>query len=520
MTHQADLADLAQARELHKAGRIHEAEPVYRRIIKSQPRNAEALHLLGLAAHQTGRHEEAAALIHAALRIEPDCGKYHLNLGCAELALGRFMSAEAGFRRAIEIDPEDATAHFNLGNALAAAGKYEDAAKAYQKAHGLDPADPRPPYNMGKALYALERFTEAAEAYALAVQADPGFTAAIRNRGLALKAAGRINDAIDCLKTAVSQTPQDPVLHGAYGSALLLAGRFDEGWPENEWRLKKPDHRRLFPQPLWDGSDLDGRTILVEAEQGYGDTIQFIRYAALLKDMGATVIFHCFPRMRRLLAAVPGIERVVQRGEMPPDFDVQAPVMSLPAIFGTTLETIPAPTSYIFPDEDAVETWKKKLASYPGLKIGLCWQGDKDFKGDKWRSLALKHMAPLVESRPADTFISLQAGEAAADIEAMGMGDLIRQNLIEGEGGPDAFILSAPIIRNLDLIITTDTAVAHLAGALGAKTWVLLQYVPEWRWLMERPDSPWYPTMRLFRQPAHQDWPAVIADVTAALKSV
>ncbi len=514
MTLHADLADLAKARELHKAGHIHEAEQVYRRIIESEPRNAEALHLLGLAAHQTGRHQEAATLIHAALRIEPDCGKYHLNLGCAELALGRFMTAEAGFRRALEIDPEDATAQFNLGNALAAAGKFEDAAKAYQKAHRLDPADPRPPYNMGKALYAVERFTEAAEAYALAIQADPGFAGAERNRGLALKAAGRINEAIGHLKTAVSQDPRDPIVHGIHGAALLLAGRLKEGWPENEWRLKKPDNRRLFPQPLWDGSDLNGRTILLEAEQGYGDTIQFIRYAARLKDMGATVILHCFPRIRWLLASVPGIERVVQRGEMPPDFDVQAPLMSLPAIFGTTLETIPAPTSYIALDGNAVEKWKEKLATYPGLKIGLCWQGDKGFKGDKWRSMAPEHMAPLVKSRPGDTFISLQTGDGEA------MEGLVRQNLIEGEGGPDAFIHSAPIIRNLDLVITTDTAVAHLAGALGAKTWVLLQFVPEWRWLMERPDSPWYPTMRLFRQPAHQDWPAVIRDVTAALKAL
>lgn len=511
MTNQTDLA---RARELHKAGRIHEAEPVYRRILDGDPRNAEALHLLGLAAHQTGRHKEAAGLIHKALRIEPDNGKYHLNLGCAELALGRLITAEAGFRRALEIDPEDAVAHFNLGNALAAAGKFEDAARAYQKAHALDPADPRPPYNMGKALYAAERFNDAAEAYAIAVQADPGFTDAERNRGLALKAAGRIEEAIDCLKTAVSQAPRDPVIHGAYGSALLLAGRLKEGWPENEWRLKNPDYRRLFPQPLWDGSDLGGRAILLEAEQGYGDTIQFIRYAAMLKDMGATVIFHCFPRMRRLLAGVPGIDRVVQRGEMPPDFDVQAPLMSLPAIFGTTLKTIPAATSYITPDEGAVKTWKEKLAAYPGLKIGLCWQGDKGFKGDKWRSLAPEHMAPLVESRPGDTFISLQTGDSEA------LEGLVRQNLIEDEGGPDAFIMTAPIIRNLDLVITTDTAVAHLAGALGARTWVLLQFVPEWRWLMERPDSPWYPTMRLFRQPAHQDWPAVIAEVTAALNAL
>jgi tetratricopeptide (TPR) repeat protein len=511
MTHQADLA---KARELHKAGRIHEAEPAYRRILDDDPRNAEALHLLGLAAHQSGRHEEAAAFIHDALRIEPDNGKYHLNLGCAELALGRLMTAEASFRRALEIDSDEPMAHFNLGNALAAAGKFEDAAKAYQKAHTIDPADPRSPYNMGKALYAAERFNDAAEAYAMAVRADPGFTGAERNRGLALKAAGRLEEAIDCLKTAVAQEPQDPLVHGAYGSALLLAGRLEEGWPENEWRLKKPDHRRLFSEPLWDGSDLDGRAILIEAEQGYGDTIQFIRYAAMLKDMGATVIFHCFPRMRRLLAGVAGIDRMVRRGEMPPDFDVQAPLMSLPAIFGTTLETIPAATSYIPLDEDAVETWSEKLAAYPGLKIGLCWQGDKGFKGDKWRSLAPEHMVPLVESRPGDTFISLQTGGSEA------LEGLIRQNLIEGEGGPDAFVLTAPIIRNLDLVITTDTAVAHLAGALGARTWVLLQSVPEWRWLMERPDSPWYPSMRLFRQPAHQDWPAVIGEVTAALDTL
>ncbi len=517
MPHQTDLA---KARELHKAGRITDAEPVYRRILDGDPRNAEALHLLGLAAHQTGRHKEAATLINSALRIDPDCGKYHLNLGCAELALGRLMTAEASFRRALEIDPDDAVAHFNLGNALAAAGKFEDAAKAFREAHAIDPADPRPPYNMGKSLYAAERFTDAAEAYALAVQADPGFPGAWRNRGLALKAAGRLNDAIDCLKTAVSQAPQDPLVHGAHGSALLLAGRLAEGWAENEWRLKKPDHRRLFPQPLWDGSNLDGRTILLEAEQGYGDTIQFIRYAASLKDMGATVVFHCFPRMRRLLAGVPGIKRVVRRGEMPPDFDVQAPLMSLPAIFATTLDTIPAPASYITLDEDAVETWKEKLAAYPGLKIGLCWQGNKNFGGDKWRSIALKHLVPLIESRPGDTFISLQTGEAAGEAGDLGMGGLIHQNLIEDEDGPDAFINTAPIIRNLDLVITTDTAIAHLAGALGAKTWVLLQFVPEWRWLMERPDSPWYPTMRLFRQPAHQNWPAVIDEVTAALDAL
>ncbi len=365
------------------------------------------------------------------------------------------------------------------------------------------------------------RLDEAVASIQRALALAPDLVEAHINLGNARKSQRKVDEAAEAYTRALSLDPANPEAHWNFAQVLLLMGRLGEGWAEYAWRTKCEEFSAVnwnFKQPLWDGSDLNGRTVLLYAEQGFGDTIQFLRYLPMVAAQGAAkgggVILQCPAPLTRLFEAAPaaaGIQLVTEIGDTP--FDLQAPLHTLPGLFATTLDTIPADVPYLRPPGDTPPA----LDSSGGLKVGLVWGGDPKHKNDANRSLGFERFTPLLDMEGVD-FYSLQVGERGGDIRNnQALGGLEGKITDLGKGLSD-FADTAAAVGQLDLVITVDTSVAHLAGALGAPVWTLLPWVPDWRWLLDRDDSPWYPTMRLFRQPAAGDWDAVIGEVGAALR--
>jgi hypothetical protein len=316
---------------------------------------------------------------------------------------------------------------------------------------------------------------------------------------------------LECNQQALTLEPNNANAHWNKAQILLLLGRIKEGWKEYEWRKKCADFSLLVWQPggpPWDGSDLDGKTILIYCEQGFGDSIQFIRYARLLAEMGAQVIVKCQPKLQALFKTIPGVDRAITRSDKTAPYHFQASLLSLPCLLKTDIETIPAQVPYLFLPTQA----SRDLISDGKRKIGIVWAGSPSHKNDQNRSMSLKHFEPLLDIDEI-TFYSLQFGERSQDIISLGF-DHALTNL---EQDLDGFMPTAAMLEKLDLIISVDTSTAHLAGALGRPIWTLLSFVPDWRWMLGRDDSPWYPTMRLFRQSAPGDWKGVIEDVKIAI---
>ncbi len=471
---------LAVAFQHHQAGRLSQAEQLYRQILQQEPNQIEALQLLGIIAFQNGNTEEAIAC----------------------------------YRKALAVNPNLAPVHSNLGIALRTQGKLEEATWHYQQAVALQPNNAQFHYNLGFILQAQEKFEEAQESYRQVVALQPNYVEAYYNLGYVLYVQGQIEQAIACYDRAIELKPDYVEARVNRAEALLLLGDWTPGFAEYEWRWRrfKPEQLPTFSTPPWDGSNLQGKTILLYAEQGLGDTFQFVRYASLLKELGGRVIVACLPSQVQLLKTVPGVEQVVALDDDLPEFDTQAPLMSLPYLMGTTLETIPAQIPYLFPPE----SHHLRLEAPPGtrLKVGIVWTGNLDNVHNRRRSCGLEAFLPILEI-PDVEFYSLQVGQRSQDLAtlppAIRVQDLSRQLL--------DFTDTAAVVAQLDLVITIDTSVAHLAGALGKPTWVVLTFVPDWRWLLSRSDSPWYPTMRLFRQDSPGNWSGVFAQVARALQS-
>jgi tetratricopeptide (TPR) repeat protein len=333
--------------------------------------------------------------------------------------------------------------------------------------------------------------------------------------GFVLQDKGQFRDAMTLYQKALQINPNLAEAHGHMSYILLLFGNFKEGWKEFEWRWKtKKLQQRNFSQPFWDGSDIQDKSILLHTEQGFGDAIQFVRYVSAVAQRGAKVILECREELLTLFKSLEGVTQVIKYGEQIPEFDVHCPVMSLPLIFSTEVETIPKKVPYIFTEQDLIDSWSKKVTSSSSkLAIGLVWSGNPVYSGDRYRSLSLDMFSPLNQLEQV-TFYSLQKGEAAQQAKNPPKG----LHLIDYTDEIHDFSDTAALIENLDLVISVDTAVAHLAGALGKPVWTLLPFVPDWRWMLDREDSPWYPSMRLFRQKTYGDWESLIANITIELK--
>jgi tetratricopeptide (TPR) repeat protein len=540
---------------LTETGALGDAIAAYRRAIELKPDLAAAHCNLGNALLETGAVDEAILACRRALALKPDSAAAHNNLGNALRKTGAIDDAIAAFRRAISLKPEFAEALSNLGNALCEKGAVDDAVAAYRRALVLQPDSAAVYRNLGGALTDTGALDAAVAALRRAIELEPDFADAYSDLGLALQETKQLDEAIAACRQAVVLKPSVAEVHynlahmlllrgdfprccdeaiaacrqavalkpsfadAHYNLALmlLLRGDFREGWAEHEWRWRVKDFVSPYPsygQPQWDGSDLAGRTILLHWEQGFGDTIQFIRYVPLVAERCGKVVVKSQPQLHRLLQSMPGVDQWILPGEPLPPFDAHCPLMSLPLALGTTVQTIPGSVPYLHADSRAIECWRERLARDsvgPKLKLGLVWAGSATQKNDR-RSLPLSLLAPLVRVRGVD-FYSLQKGEPARQAMAPPGG----MNLIDWTEELRDFADTAALLAGLDLVITVDTAVAHLAGAMGKDVWVLVPFEPDWRWPPGRDASPWYPTARLFRQQATGRWNEVIERVAGCL---
>jgi Flp pilus assembly protein TadD len=513
-----DLAEVHCNRgvALAQLGRLEEAVTCYRAALGLRPDDVDARNNLGVALTDLRRPDEAADQLREAVRLKPDHAEAHNSLGIALEALGKVDEAECSYREALRCRPDYANAHNNLGVVLAAQGRLDEAVAGYQRALRIDPRHAGAHNNLGAALAAQGKLDEAVAGYQRALRIDPRYASAHNNLGAARAAQGKLDEALASYRQAVRLDPDHAEAHKNLAHALLLAGDFAQGWREYEWRWRCREFPRLsYARPAWDGSPLEGRTILLCAEQGLGDTIQFVRYAALLKQRGGCVVVAPQKELLPLLAGCPGIDELAER-DGPPPHDVFAPLLSLPRLLGTTLATVPAEVPYLRARPDLVERWREELRPLDGLRVGIAWQGSPRHRQDRLRSFPLSHFEPLARL-PGVRLLSLQKGHGAEQLRQLAgrfpVVDLAGR--LDEARGP--FVDMAGALSNLDLVVTCDTSVAHLAGALAVPVWVALPFAPDWRWLRERSDSPWYPTLRLFRQEAPGAWEGVFGRMAAAL---
>lgn len=533
---------------LRDAGRPEQAIAAYVRALRLHPAGGEAHNNLGNVLIDQNRFAEAADAYRAAVRLNPKLDRAWSNLGVALRAMGQFSEAADALRRAIELDPNSSIAYDNLGIVLREIGeidasleahvqslalqpnssaahnnmsvtlrikkRWDESLAACQKALALDPHNAEAFNNLGVTLAEVGRTDDAIAAYRKAIELRPGFGAAWTNLGVSLGDAGLFAQSLAACQMAVDVEPASASARFNLGVILLKLGQFERGWVEYErrWECRGLFPPNRFTQPRWDGRALSGQTVFLHADQGLGDTMQFIRYVPLIRARGGRVLFECAAPLLRLLVGFPGIETVYAQGRTPPEFDFHCPLGSLPAVFSTRAESIPVEVPYLRARPRLVNDWRGKLAPFEGqLKVGLVWAGRGAHKNDRNRSLPLARLAPLAAE--GITFFSLQKGEASAQADDPPPG----MRLIDFTAELFDLADSAGLIENLDLVISVDTAVAHLAGAMGKTIWTLLPVNPDWRWLLERDDSPWYPTMRLFRQGPREQWDDVVERLRGAL---
>jgi tetratricopeptide (TPR) repeat protein len=499
------------ARKLFEQRQYEEAEELLQKLAFRAPNRPFTWLMLARIRHARGDTDSAIDLLRKTIALESRLPPAHNDLGTFLQQRGRLDEAEASYRHALEIDPRFAEAMNNLGALLAERGRLEEASGWYSRAIYERADFPDAHNNLGAALAKLDRSLEAEALHRRALVLRPDFADAHYNLGVSLQDQGRFDEALASYNEAARLEPDlvDARWNRAY--VLLLMGNYTEGWREHEWRWKrKQQPPRSFSRPLWHGEDISGRTILLHAEQGVGDAFQFLRYVPLVAARAGKIIVQVQRPLQRLVAATLGnCVQVCVEGDMLPAFDLHCPLLSLPLAFATTVETIPPPLRYTV-GADIAARWRERI-DRTGCNVGLVWAGNPQHSNDRNRSIPFERLRPLFDA-PRLTWFSLQVGERADHLARPPAG-----TAIDLSDQLTDFVETAAAIANLDLVIAADTAVAHLAGSLGKPVWVMLPFVPDWRWLLARDDSPWYPTARLFRQPNPRDWPAVIERIRMAL---
>lgn len=547
----AAMAAQSLGNQLCREHRYEEACRIYARGLRFAPGDANLHFSLGAAAAGMGKTAEARASYQEALRKQPNFPEAHLNLGNLFFDEKIFTAAASAYARAIALRPGYMKAHCNLGNALCSMGRYTRAIGCYERALEIDAEALAAQHNLGNALLHERDYVRAEECFRAVLEAEPERPELYNSLGNALRQQHRDLEAEACYGKAVSLKPDFAAAHinlantllqlgrmeeikqhyqrglelepaspgGQYNYALLLLreGNYPEGWLRHEWRWdfhELHQRRRNFPQPQWRGSDLNGATILLHAEQGLGDTLQLVRYVPLVAARGGRVILEVQPRLQRLLANVEGVECIIARGDALPEFAYHCPLMSLPLAFRTTVETIPSAVPYVHADPGLIaDAWQRYPRQDGRPRVGLAWAGNPKYKGDQQRSMTLEQLAPLAEIENA-VFYSLQFGAGAEQIAATSD----RLPVVDTASQHADFAETAAVAATLDLVISVDTSIAHLAGAMGLPVWVMLAHLADWRWMEQRSDNPWYPTTRLFRQPSPGDWTSVVANLRDALR--
>ncbi len=540
----AAQALLDEGFSFHQRGRLAEAERSYLRILQFDSEHVDALHLLGLVRHQSKRHIEAIELIQKAIAVKATpCSVLLTNLGAALQESSRPDEAEDSYRRALQVKPDYLTAHQNLCRLLTLRGRTQDAASAWSNfgnlildqnkpdealihfrfAQVLAPDRATIMHDTATALARLGRLEEAVVAYRASLALDGQSAMCWNNLGWVLFQLGRPNEAIDKFRRSIALSPDLPEPHMCLAMTLLRLGQFGEGWREYEWRWKSSAQqfaKKLRTEPQWDGRSLQGRSLLVESEQGIGDVLQFVRYVEVLDRQGERVFFHCPQVLVPLLKTCTSFGNAVS-SEAPPKCDLRVSLLSLPNVLGTTLETVPQNVPYLRVPDDRIEAWNGRLKSRGALRIGVVWQGNTTYLDDRQRSYSLQKYGPLAQL-PGVHLISLQKGGGSEQIRDVCFPIQPPAERFD-EDGP--FLDTAAVMANLDLVIAPNTSLAHLAGSLGIPVWVVLSTIAtDWRWIENRNDTPWYPSMRLYRQKVAGDWDEVFnrvyADVASMCKSV
>jgi hypothetical protein len=507
---------LHKARTAHVEGALAQAEKLYEKILKLDPDNFDALHLLGFLNHQSGRPAEALLFLAAALARNGRSAEAHSNHGLVLHELGRIEDALASYDNALAIDPGNVDLLNTYAAALLDFGQTEKALAVLDSVLARNPNHIEALGNRGNALLKLNRPAEAMTGYDAALGIRSDNAQLLTNRAHALRRLDRPADALPDLRKAVALDPGHAEAFFELGMTLLTLGEFGEGWAAYEQRWATAafaPHRRTFRSPLWTGAQpLQDRTLLLHAEQGFGDTIQFIRYVPHLARLGATVVVEVQPELAELVSTVAGVARVIARGDKLVPFDLHCPLMSLPHACRTSVTTIPANVPYLKVPDSRAATWAKRLPQ-DKRTIGVVWAGRRAHHNDANRSIALRQFAALF-GRTDIQFVSLQR-DLNADDRALLRG---HDNVIDIGDELGDFADTAALISRLDYVISVDTAVAHLAGALAKPVTVLLPFAADFRWLRARNDSPWYPTAKLYRQPRFGDWASVIEQVGRNLR--
>ena len=531
----------------HQAGRFAEAVAACQRALALQPNDAATLQTLGNALMAMQRVDAAIEAFRQGLFAQPNSAGLHLNLASALRTAGRLEEATVSYRSAILLRPERAQSHSDLGHVLCLLGRHEEAVQSYRQALAFDPDDANSLIGRASALLALKENEAACECFQRALRISPDDTTALYGLGCALLARFRHEEAVPYLERAAALRPGHSDTRAALGNALLGANRnaeallnyraaaennedvpglqlnqalallgigaWSEGWQRFEARFSVPDVFPALDLPkdvrFWRGEDIAGRTILLQAEQGFGDTIHCVRYAPLVAERGAKVVLRVQPELAKLAAEVRGVDTVLTSYDPAPAMDLICPLMSLPLAFGTEIATIPADVPYLKTPSPYRLLWQTLLGDRKRPRIGVAWRGQQHLPH---RSMSLLHLAPLLQCADYE-FHGLQKEMTEADREWLAATPL----LIDHSAELRDFADTAAIAEEMDLVISIDTSVAHLAGALARPLWVMLPSSGDFRWLLDRDDSPWYPTARLFRQKRPGDWDQVVADVVRAL---
>lgn len=497
-----------------KRERWRDAAASYRAAIAARPEFPEAHNNLGHLLRKSGALDNSARHFLEALRLRPDYGDAHRGHGMVLARQNKHEDAIASFRRAIELDPRDAEAHNQLGSRLKHLGRLADAEASFRAAIAIRDDFPEAHNNLGNTFFRQGRLDEAEACYRKALALRPNYADGFGNLGIVLMGRCRHEEAVAHFRKALELRP---VYHEAVSNlsqALLTLGQFEEGWQRYEarWKLAVLPPRP-FRQPWWRGESIAGQTILLHAEQGLGDTLQFLRYVPIVRALGADVVVEIQPELLRLAAplARPGI-RLVQRGNPLPHFDVHCPLLSIPGVLACELDTIPPPGDELAADPGLVRAWKARLGEGGDLRVGLVWAGNPQHGNDHHRSFRPLAFGPLLEV-PGVRFFSMQKNRREgddADLARLGKVEDIAPLLTD-------FAESAAALGALDLLVAADTSIVHLAGAIGRPVWTMVPFSPDWRWMLGREDTPWYPSMRLFRQPRQRDWKSVFARVAGEL---
>ena len=505
--------------ELRASGRLKKAETLIKQSLRANPDDAIALYQYGLIARDKGRTERAIQLLQKATDAHPDAPEIRCDLGLALKAAGRFEEAVDAQKSVTDLLPTSARTWSNFGSALLAAQRYEEAIAAFIQAIALDSHDAELHYNLGNAFLRSGDPATAEGAFLRALKFQPNHIGALTNLGSALKDQGQLDEAEAILRGAAVLDPDNVDLNWNLAIVLLTAGKYLEGWQAYEARRRLPGFA-VNPQktPPWPGTALNGKRLLVHAEQGVGDTIQFCRYLRCLPDNVDDVVFQVPSRLVPLMGSVRANVTLTDKAASAHRCDVETPLLSLPHLTGPADPFALETGCYLQPDAERLSNWRERLNGHDGPTIAICWQGNPDYRYDKFRSIPLEEFAPLAVR--ADTrLISVQQGEGCAQIEELDWRDRIIH--LGGEIDQEsAFIDTAAILATVDLVITSDTVISHLAGALGVPVWVALSQVPDWRWGLTGTSTPWSPSMRLFRQETQGDWKPVFAAMTNALEEL